>query len=361
MPSILLTGYPGFLGASLLPRILARRPEITAVCLIQDKFARLATDHRNALVAQNPSLDGRIELVEGDITSPSLVSRGSKLPEDVDEIYHLAAVYDLRVSAELAWSVNVQGTGHVLDFARKCPSLRRLHYVSTCYVSGPHPGVFREGDLRVGQSFNNHYEATKYRAEEEVQKAMSNGLPTTIYRPAVVVGDSTTGETQKYDGPYFFLSLILRQRGVALLPVVGDIRRVHLNVVPRDFIVDAMTHLSSLAQSENRVYQLADPDPPTVHEVVESLDRATGRRIIRIPLPFGLARWSTQHLPGIRRLTGIPAEAIDYFARATVYDTSNTTADLKGSGIEVPRFVEYAETLVRFMQEHPEVGSEAMV
>ena len=131
MPSILLTGYPGFLGASLLPRILARRPEATAVCLVQSKFARLAADHRTTLVAQEPSLDGRIDLVEGDITSPTLVERGAGLPKDVDEIYHLAAVYDLSVSAALAWNVNVDGTCHVLDFARKCTSLNRMHYVST--------------------------------------------------------------------------------------------------------------------------------------------------------------------------------------------------------------------------------------
>lgn len=361
MPSILLTGYPGFLGASLLPRILARRPEATAVCLVQSKFARLAADHRTALVAQEPSLDGRIDLVEGDITSPTLVDHGARLPEDVDEIYHLAAVYDLSVSAALAWNVNVNGTCHVLDFARKCSSLNRMHYVSTCYVSGPHKGVFGEGDLHVGQSFNNHYEETKYRAEEEVQQAMRDGLPTTIYRPAVVVGDSTTGETQKYDGPYFFLRLIMRQPRLALVPVVGDTRRVRLNVVPRDFITDAMAYLSGLAQSENRVYQLADPDPPTVHEVVEAFAKAVGRRLIRVPLPLALARWSTRHVPGVYHLTGIPAEAIDYFAHPTTYDTSNTTADLEGSGIAVPRLVDYAETLVRFVEEHPEVGSAAMV
>lgn len=361
MPSILLTGYPGFLGATLLPRILARRPDATAVCLVQGKFARLAADHRATLVSQDPSLDGRINLVEGDITSPTLVGTGARLPEDVDEIYHLAAVYDLSVSAALAWNVNVDGTANILDFARKCSSLTRMHYVSTCYVSGRHEGVFGEEDLHVGQSFNNHYEETKYRAEEEVQQAMRDGLPTTIYRPAVVVGDSATGETQKYDGPYFFLRLIMRQPRVALVPVVGDTRRVHLNVVPRDFITDAMVYLSGLARSENRVYQLADPDPPTVHEVVEAFADAVGRRLVRVPLPLALARWSTRHVPGVHRLTGIPAEAIDYFAHPTTYDTSNTITDLEGSGISVPRFVDYAETLVRFVEAHPEIGSAAMV
>ncbi len=361
MPTILMTGYPGFLGAGLLPRILARRPEAVAVCLVQPKYLPLAAEHSHELVAADPSLAGRIELVEGDITSPNLALGGrAKLPADIDEIYHLAAVYDLRVSAALAWSVNVDGTSHVLDFARRRSSLRRLHYVSTCYVSGRHPGVFHEGDLQVGQSFNNHYEETKYRAEMEVQKAMRDGLPTTIYRPAVVVGDSSTGATQKYDGPYYFLRLILRQPRVAVVPIVGDIRRLHLNVVPRDFITEAMAYLSGLPESANRVYALADPDPPTVHAVVETLAHATGRRLVRLRLPLAVARWGSRYVPGVQRLTGIPAEAIDYFAHRTTYDTSNATRDLEGSGITVPRFEDYAETLVRFVQEHPDVGSAAM-
>src|SRR5260370_6906940 len=104
-------------------------------------------------------------------------------------------------------SVNVEGTHRVLDFAERCPSLRRLHYISTCYVSGRHDGVFREDDLGVGQSFNNFYEETKFLAEVELRKRTQ--LPTTIYRPSVIVGDSRTRATQKYDGPHYVLQWLL--------------------------------------------------------------------------------------------------------------------------------------------------------
>ena len=107
--------------------------------------------------------------------------------------------------------INVDGTRNVLDFAQEARNLRRLHYVSTCYVSGRTAGVFTEHDLEKGQSFNNYYEETKYLAEVEVQQRMRAGLPTTIYRPAIVVGDSRTGATQKYDGPYFVIRWLLRQ------------------------------------------------------------------------------------------------------------------------------------------------------
>src|SRR5690606_11041620 len=129
---------------------------------------------------------------------------------------HLAAVYDLEVVRELGMRVNVDGTRHVVAFCQACPDLERLQYVSTCYVSGRWPGIFRETDLIKGQRFNNFYEETKYLAEVIVAEAMQDGMPATIYRPSVVGGASATGATQKYDGPYFILRWLLKQGRIAV-------------------------------------------------------------------------------------------------------------------------------------------------
>ena len=91
-----------------------------------------------------------------------------------------------------------------------------------------------------GQAFRNHYEATKFTAELLVRQAMNRDLPATIYRPGIVVGDSQTGETQKFDGPYFFASFLKRQGPVALVPRLADPDRVRVYLVPRDFVVAAM-------------------------------------------------------------------------------------------------------------------------
>src|SRR5512142_2569860 len=114
---------------------------------------------------------------------------------------------------------------------------------------------------------------------------MDAGLRATIYRPSIVVGDSRTRETQKYDGPYFVIQWLLRQPSRAVLPTVGDSTLTRINVVPRDFIIDAVDYLSALPASEGRTYQLADPHPLTVAEMADTLARATGRTLIRIPLP----------------------------------------------------------------------------
>ena len=76
---------------------------------------------------------------------------------------------------------------------------------------------------------------------------MKKGLAATIYRPTVVVGDSRTGATQKYDGPYFVIRWLLRQSQVAFMPVVGEPAKFRLNVFPRDFVVSSIAYFSWLS------------------------------------------------------------------------------------------------------------------
>ncbi len=162
MAAIFFTGFPGFLGSALLPKVLARSPGDEATCLVQSRWMALARERVAALAAAHPTLFGRVHLADGDITQPDLGLAGAAaLAERVVDIFHLAAVYDLSVGRELAVRVNVEGTSNLLAFAARCRSLHRLHYVSTCYVSGRYPGLFTEEMLVEGQAFNNHYEETK--------------------------------------------------------------------------------------------------------------------------------------------------------------------------------------------------------
>ncbi len=360
MPTLLFTGFPGFLGKELLPRVLARRSDAVAVCVVQEKYAAQAREAAAALERAHPGLAGRIRLALGDITRPDLGLEPGALPWDVVEIHHLAAIYDLGVRRELALQVNVEGTRNVLNVAQRCDRLERLHYVSTCYVSGRHPGVFREEDLVTGDAFNNFYEETKHLAEREVRSRMERGLPATIYRPAITVGDSITGETQKYDGPYFAIQWLARQPGrYALMPVVGDLT-AQVNVVPRDFVIGAIAHLSGLAASRGKTYQLADPSPPTAREMLAVIGRALGKRIVHVPLTVGLAKWAIDRVPGVYPLLRIPSPMVDYFVHPTRYDTTNATADLAGAGIRCPPFESYAERMVAFVRAHPGVGAAPM-
>jgi thioester reductase-like protein len=359
---LLMTGFPGFLGSALLPRLLARRPDVEAVCLVQPQHAVLARSRVKELEITDPRTRGRIRLALGDITVTGLglgAAERDRL-DDVREVWHLAAVYDLAVAPHVAHRVNVDGTTNVLAFCREQPDLRRLQYVSTCYVSGRYEGQFPEDALEVGQAFRNHYEKTKYEAELLVRKAMADGIPATIYRPGIVVGDSQTGATQKYDGPYFLATFLARQPSIALVPAVGDADSVKVCLVPRDFVVGAMDELSVLDASDGRSYALVDPDPPTVREVVTTFARHRNTRVVWMPLPLGPVRALVEHVPGMERLLGLPAEALDYFASPTTYATVNTTRDLTASGLVCPPFQSYAGLLLDFMLAHPEYDANAM-
>jgi thioester reductase-like protein len=361
MATIFFTGFPGFLGSELLWRVLERSPAATGLCLVQPKFEDLARRRAAELEAAHPGVKGRIAIALGDITAPGLgLAPGAA--EDVTEIFHLAAVYDLSVTRELAMKVNVDGTRHTLDFAAACPRLERFHYVSTCYVSGRYDGTFTEADLVKGQTFQNFYEETKYLAEVDVQERMKAGLPVTIYRPGIVVGDSHTGATQKFDGPYYVIRWLLKQPAfLAFLPVPGNPKNYVVNVIPRDYVLDALLHLSGLPQSKGKVYQLAEPNPLTVDEILRVTAQATGRRVLRIPLPKGLAKWSLRSVPGVFRLMQIPAASVDYFVHPTRYTSDNTQADLAGSGITAPPFASYAPHLAAFVRANPDIESKAMV
>ncbi len=363
MPDLLITGFPGFLGSALLPRLLDRRPGTRALCLVQTQHLETAGQRLAELLRAHPHLDGRIALVEGDVTVPGLGVDGTERAalEAVDEVWHLAAVYDLAVAREVAHRVNVDGTAHVLEFCRTRPSFRRLQYVSTCYVSGTYDGEFGEEMLDEGQPFRNHYESTKFEAEKLVREAMADGLPATIYRPGIVVGDSSTGETQKYDGPYFLATFLRRQLRIAVVPAVGDLDKVKVSLVPRDFVIDAMDQLSVLDMSVGRTYALTDEHPPSARELIDTFAHRLGKRVFWVPLPLGPTRAAVGAIPGLEWLLGLPAESLDYFASPTVYSTTNATTDLAGTGLTCPPFASYAGHLIDYMEAHPEVNAKAMV
>ncbi len=350
MSAILFTGFPGFIGMRLLPRILAERPGESVACLVQEKFEPVARRSLAELEAAHPGTRGRVELVRGDITLPELgleAGRAAELRRVLREAWHLAAVYDLAVPRELARRVNVDGTRRVLEFLSGAARFERLQYASTAYVSGTTRGVFRETDLDVGQGFKNHYEETKFAAEVEVARSK---LPATVYRPGVVVGDSRTGETAKFDGPYAVLRLMERLPSPGVFPRVG-LGAGTVNIVPVDFVVDAMLALSAAPASLGRTYHLCDPQPHSPAELTEMFAEALGRRYLYLPVPLALAR--ACFAPSmVQRYFGMAREALDYFHDAVRHDTTQASRDLGALGVECPRLADYLPRLVAFYRAH---------
>jgi thioester reductase-like protein len=358
--AILFTGFPGFIGMRLLPRILELQPDSRLECLVQEKFLGPAQAAVETLEASHPHARGRIGLVTGDITAQGLgieAKRARELRRFVRQAWHLAAVYDLAVARDVGRRINVEGTRNVLDFVGALPHFERLQYVSTAYVSGTARGTFRETDLDVGQGFKNHYEETKFQAEVEVARSK---VPHTTYRPGVVVGDSRTGETAKFDGPYFVLRVMEK------MPSPGVFIRIGLgfgtvNIVPVDFVVEAMSSLSAAPGSLGKTYHLCDPQPHSPGELAEMFAEAIGKTFAYVPVPMAVAKAFFAPKP-VQRFFGMPLQALDYFDDPVRHDTTQATQDLGALGIECPRLADYIKHLVAFYRSHREtVRKEAMI
>lgn len=355
----LITGFPGLIASALLEQLLDRRPDERFVCLVEPRAHAAAERRLDEVEARRPGGRRRVELVEGDITD-SFLGRGDQqyreLSASVREVFHLAAIYDVHVSHDVAARVNVEGTRHVARFAAGCSDLRRFHHVSSFGVAGHHPGLFTEDDLDLGQPFRNHYVESKFRAECLVREMMADGLAATVYRPAYVVGDSDTGVTQKFDGPYFLIRWVMRQpRRLSVVPTIGDPHDTYPNVVPRDFVAAATAHLSGLDESLGVTYQLVDPDPPDLAGLIELVADATGHRVVSVRVPFGPTKWMLSRSL-IQRIVQMPPETLDYFDHPTRFSCEYTRRDLAGSGITCPALATYLPRLVEFVRQHPDVG-----
>ncbi|HEY1357818.1 MAG TPA: SDR family oxidoreductase [Thermoleophilaceae bacterium] len=339
---VLLTGFPGFIGRRLANRLAEDGASLVAL-----------VEPRMADAARKAAPEG-VEVLEGDITEQRLGLSDSdwdRLAAELTTVFHLAAVYDLAVPAEIAQRVNVDGTGNVLELCVACEKLERLNYVSTAYVAGARSGVVYEHELSLGQRFKNHYESTKFQAEVWVREEM-NRVPTTIYRPAIVVGDSRTGETQKFDGPYFMLRVVsVSERHNIPLAQFGR-AEAPFNVVPVDFVVDALVAAGSEPEAVNQTLHLVDPEPVTAVELLRILASEYGGAAPSYRIPASLVA-NMLRFGAVRRVFGgAPRESIVYLNHPVRFDTRRTREVLARAGLSVPRFEDYAPAMVRYYREH---------
>lgn len=359
----LVTGFPGFLAGRLMDELLAMQGPYTAqkrkamaryVFLVQPKLADLAEQRLRGLEADHPRFEGRWEIVTGDITDQWLgmgKARYDELAAEVNVVWHLAAIYDLAVPEKVAYRVNVTGTIHVLDFCEACADLARLNYVSTCYVAGDRHGTIYEDELDEGQGHKNHYESTKFWAEVEVQRRAGD-LPTVIFRPGIVVGDSTTGETDKYDGPYYLMKLLKKIPDWLPMLNVGKGHSL-VNLVPVDFVAEAMAYLGLKEGVEGSVFQLADPNPMRARDIVAMTLDAMDKAPAVASLPPTLAEMALSSAR-IEKMLGMPRESLIYFNHDARFDTAHTQRELKDTAIRCPHLSTYWQTLVDYFETHPE-------
>ena len=357
-----VTGASGFIGKRLVKRLLSHRGAVVHVLM------RDASPERMQPLLDYWGVDAsRAIAVEGDLTQPLLGIKApdrKKLEGKIKHCFHLAAIYDLKADAESQARVNVEGTRNVVAFANSIKA-GRFHHVSSIAAAGLYEGIFREDMFDEAEGLDHPYFATKHDSEKVVRDECK--VPFLVFRPGMVIGDSKTGEMDKIDGPYYFFKLIqrIRQMLPPWMPTIG-LEGGRINIVPVDYVVDAMDHIAHAKQHDSDCYHLVDPEPMRVGDVLNTFAVAahSPRMTLRVNaallgfVPKGVKR-SLMALTPVRRIRGavmkdlgLPDDILDFVNYPTRFDCRYTTSALKGSGIACPRLPDYAWVIWDYWERH---------
>ncbi|MGO9032826.1 SDR family oxidoreductase [Mycobacterium sp.] len=345
-----VTGGTGFIGRRVVSRLLDSRPDAEVWVVVRrpslGRFERLAGQWGE-----------RAKPLVGDLAEPDLGLTDEAIAElgNVEHVVHCAAIYDLTTPEPDQRIANVEGTRAVIELARRLDAT--LHHVSSIAVAGEFRGEYTEDDFDVGQQLPTPYHQTKFEAELLVREA--TGLRHRIYRPAVVVGDSRTGEMDKIDGPYYFFGVLAK---LAVLPrftpiMLPDTGRT--NIVPVDYVVDALVALMHADGRDGQTFHLTAPKTIGLRGIYRGIADAAGLPPLRGSLPRSVSAPLTK-VRGRAKVwrnmaatqLGIPAEVLDVVELAPTFISHNTRKALHGTGIEVPEFASYAPKLWRYWADH---------
>jgi len=348
-----VTGATGFIGRNLVQRLLRREGTVYAL-------VRAGSRGRLEELRTSWGPDGaRVVPIAGELSQPGLgVSEEDLLTlrGDVDHFFHLAAIYDMTAGAEAQEVANVEGTRHAVELAGAIDA-GCFHQVSSIAAAGLYRGEWREDMFEEAERLDTHpYFRTKHESERVVREECRR--PWRVYRPGIVVGDSRSGEIDKIDGPYYFFKLLQRARRLlpGWLPAVG-IEGGEINIVPVDFVADAIDHIAHQPGLDGQAFHLTDPAAKSAGEVINLFARAADAPQAALRLDSGvtdpatsLVRTGLRFFPPARRAMkmalgelGIPAGVLNYVSYPTHFDSSKTEAALEGSGISVPPLESYAD------------------
>ena len=350
-----VTGATGFIGKRLVKKLLARRGSTVHFLVREESRDKVAS-----LLASWGVSEARAKPVYGDLGKPMLGVGKTAIKEltgRIDHFFHLAAVYDLKADADSQIVANIEGTRNAVALANAIKA-GIFQHCSSIAAAGLYEGVFREDMFEEAENLDHPYFATKHDSEKIVRQEVKGTWR--VYRPALVVGDSKTGEMDKIDGPYYFFKLIQRLRAMLppWMPTVG-IEGGRINIVPVDFVVDAMDHIAHAKDQDGRAFHLVDPTPYRVGDVLNTFAKAAHAPQMSLRVNAALLGFIPNSvkkgmlaLTPVRRIKnavmkdlGLPDDMLQFVNYPTRFDCRDTTALLRGTGIECPRLEDYAYRL----------------
>ncbi len=349
--AVLLTGVTGFVGMALLERWL-ERTDRDVVVLVRAACPRAAGSRVDAVLEdlfgdRAVEYAPRVRAFAADMTAPGLgLDRRERdeIAERVTTIVHSAASVSFSLGLDESRAINLEGTRRMLELAGAAQSRGGLdHYgqVSTAYVAGDHPGSFSEADHDVGQEFHNHYERSKF--ESELLVRSQEGLPFTILRPSIVVGDRLTGWTASFNVLYWPLRALSRGLFTAIPAVLSS----PVDAVSIDYVADAIHELVEAGPGVGETYHLtAGPHCSSIAELAVLASRYFGVPEPRVVSPEEFGRLTLPHAQ--REALAAGAEYFPYFCMEGSFDDRATRARLEPLGITTLPLRDYIDTLLDF-------------
>ncbi len=357
-----VTGASGFIGRRLVEKLLQRQDSTVYYLILERSLPKVET-----LRQRWGQHADRTAPIVGDLTQPRLGVSDSdlaRLKGNIDHLFHLAAIYDFKASAEIQEKVNIQGTRNAVALAEAIEA-GCFHLTSSIAAAGLYEGVFREDMFEEAEHLNHPYYHTKHESEGVVRREYSR--PWRIYRPGIVVGDSRTGEMDKIDGPYYFFKLIQKVRNLlpSWMPMIG-LEGGRLNLVPVNFVVDAMDHIAHQPGLDGQCFHLVDPNPHRVGDLLNLFARAghAPEMTLRVnALMFAfvpqIIKAGLAQLKPVQRIQdqilkdlGIPADVMGLINYPTRFDCRETLKALKGTDIAAPPLETYAWKLWDHWERH---------
>jgi len=357
-----VTGATGFIGKRLVGKLLAQPDSIVYFLIRKESRKKLP-----ALFAYWNADPDRVIPVDGDLRSHRLgVSDEDMrmLARNISHFFHLAAIYDLEADPESQIETNVGGTRNAIALANAMHA-GRFHHASSIAAAGLFEGIFREDMFEEAENLEHPYFSTKHDSERLVRKECE--MPWRVYRPGMVVGDSHTGEADKIDGPYYFFKLIQRIRRILppWMPAIG-IEGGRINIVPVDYVVDAMVHIAHQSGLDQQCFHLTDPSPMRVGDVLNTFARAAHAPTMSVRINAALfgfipdaVRKGLMVLKPVRRLRdaimkdlGLPDDILQFINYPTRFDNRQAAKALEGSGIACPHLDQYAAKIWDYWERH---------
>ena len=356
-----VTGATGFIGRFLVDKLIQR--EGTIYVLVRKGSVKKLDELRGRWGTEA----NRVVAVVGDLAKPKLglaPAEIAKLKGKVQHFFHLAAIYDLAADAASQEKANIDGTRNAVQLAGAIDA-GCFHHVSSIAAAGLYDGVFREDMFEEAEELDHPYFRTKHESEAIVRREAKT--PWRVYRPGIVVGHSQTGEIDKIDGPYYFFKLIQKMRDVLppWMPTIG-IEGGRINVVPVDFVVDAMDHIAHKKGLDGGCFHLTDAEPQRIGEILNLFAKAAHAPQMTMRVNAKMFSFipafvldSVMSLAPVRRIQkqvlsdlGIPKDMFTFVNYPTRFDTREVEKALKGSGIKVPRLEDYAWRLWDYWERH---------